>query len=96
MVENYLYNYGTEQNSKDRKIYSIVKEYNEISQLIDDDTAYLQIGDASPISISHFSQVVDILMNRARNSVEIQRYKGLGEMNFDQLLIQQWILKIEN
>lgn len=85
LVENYLYNYGTEQNSKDRKIYSIVKEYNEISQLIDDDTAYLQIGDASPISISHFSQVVDILMNRARNSVEIQRYKGLGEMNFDQL-----------
>ena len=83
LVENYLYNYDSEQTN--RKIYSVVKEYNEISELIDDETAYLQIGDAAPISISHFSQVVDILMKRARDSVEIQRYKGLGEMNDDQL-----------
>lgn len=85
LVDNYLYNYTSNQSDTKRKIYSVVNEYNEISTLIDDDTAYLQIGENKPIPISHFSQVVEILMERAKNSVDIQRYKGLGEMNKDQL-----------
>ncbi len=46
--------------------------------------AYVQRGDKQQ-AIEHFDEAFAWLLNEARRGVDIQRYKGLGEMNPDQL-----------
>ena len=46
--------------------------------------AYIQRGDKK-IDINRFSEAYDWLLEEARRGVDMQRYKGLGEMNPDQL-----------
>ena len=61
----------------------IIKSSNLLKDLIGDG-AIINRGEKSK-AISTFHEGLDWLINEAKNTLNIQRYKGLGEMNPDQL-----------
>ncbi|MEE8482899.1 MAG: DNA topoisomerase (ATP-hydrolyzing) subunit B [Acidiferrobacterales bacterium] len=63
---------------------SLIDLGSRLNSLFDDEGVEVKRGDRSS-AVSDFGQALDWLMQEARRGLTVQRYKGLGEMNPDQL-----------
>ncbi len=68
-------------NSQDVKA---IQSYSEEVESILDSTSYVQKG-SKETKVASFNEVLKFLLDEAKKGQSFQRYKGLGEMNPDQL-----------
>ena len=64
--------------------YQLIAELSGKLHGLFSDRAYIQRGEKTQ-PVSQFSDVIEWLFEEAKKGLAIQRYKGLGEMNADQL-----------
>ncbi len=77
---NYIINKDLFASSEYRKMLALGIKLKDLLQ----SGAYIQRGEKQ-LTLTSFAQAIDWLMSEAKKGQSIQRYKGLGEMNPDQL-----------
>lgn len=83
-------NHGVATDTKLTSSFFASTEYQQIAEAAEkianlfEPGAYVKRGEIQK-SVSNFAEVYDWLMHEAKKGLTIQRYKGLGEMNAEQL-----------
>jgi len=83
-INGHTTNYKFKQTLFDTKDYRNLIEYGQLMQEIDFNKSYVKKGTKQQY-IDTFEQAIAWLIKEAKKGQSIQRYKGLGEMNSDQL-----------
>jgi len=79
-TESLVFNYGFFTGADYRAIAAVLDNLDDLLG----DGAYIQRGEKTQ-AVDHFHDAYNWLIAEARRGVDIQRYKGLGEMNPSQL-----------
>ena len=80
IATEYLFN----QEFFELPAYAGMKKLGETLRGLFEDGSYVKRGEKTQL-VNDFKQVLDWLMREAQKGLSIQRYKGLGEMNPEQL-----------
>ncbi|MGF1911468.1 DNA topoisomerase (ATP-hydrolyzing) subunit B [Vibrio kasasachensis] len=78
------YEYGLSADLLNSKEYSKLADLSEALDGLIEDGAYIKRGERTQ-AVSNFVDALDWLIKESRRGLSLQRYKGLGEMNPEQL-----------